>query len=533
MRRRRKWLAVWVDLLAEEILTARAEPSHVVNDAKSPSGRVHVGSLRGVILHDCVTRALRDRGAPVEFLYGYDDFDPMDGLPPGREDLVSYLGVPLCHVPSPDPSAAPNFARYYADEFTRVFTQLGAVPKIYWTSELYVSGVFDVTIRVALDRAAEIIEIDRAISGSRKAERHPFQVICESCGKIGTTVITGWNGDQVSYTCRHDKVAWARGCGYDGRRSPFGGGGKLQYITEWAAKWHTFGVTVEGAGKDHMTRGGSYDRAGAIVETIYGSPRPFSIPYEWFLVGGRKMASSKGVGMAAVEFAEVLRPELARFTMVRPHFRQHVDFDPSGETIPLLYDEFDRGARAYAAREDDPDLARTFYYAHASEPPVGVFSLRFTRVAHLSQIPGADLEDEAERGKGTPLTDQDRHELEARLADARRWLKTYAPEAYRFEVQKALPPAASGLSQQQRAFLAALVPLVEEAVDGDSLHGAIHSLKGELGLTPKAAFGAIYLALLGKESGPQAGWFLAALDRRFVISRLLEAAAPAGEAPVA
>ena len=523
---------MWVDLLAEEILTTRAEPRHVVNDAKSPSGRVHVGSLRGVILHDCVTRALRDRGAPVEFLYGYDDLDPMDGLPVGHEDHASYLGVPLCHVPSPDPAAAPSFARYYADEFTRVFTRLGATPRIYWTSELYGSGVLDAAIRIALDRAAEIIEIDRAISGSRKAERHPFQVICEACGKIGTTVVTGWDGDQVSYACRQDKVAWARGCGHEGRRSPFGGGGKLQYVTEWAAKWHVLGVTVEGAGKDHMTRGGSYDRAGAIVEAVYGSPRPFSIPYEWFLVGGRKMASSKGVGMPASEFAELLRPELARFTMVRPHFRQHVDFDPSGETIPLLYDEFDRAARAHAGREDDPDLARTFYYAHASEPRADVFRLRFTRVAHLGQIPSANLEAEAERGKGAPLTDEDRRELEARIADARRWLKTYAPEAYRFEVQATLPPAASRLSPEQRAFLAALVPLIGEMPDGDSLHGVIHDLKGELGLTPKAAFGAIYLAFLGKESGPQAGWFLAALDRRFVINRLLEASAPAGEAPV-
>jgi lysyl-tRNA synthetase class I len=32
------------------------------------------------------------------------------------------------------------------------------------------------------------------------------------------------------------------------------------------------------------------------------------------------------------------------------------------------------------------------------------------------------------------------------------------------------------------------------------------------------------LAFLGKASGPQAGWFLAALDRDFVVARLREAA---------
>ena len=168
---------MWVDLLADEILKTRSDVRHVVNDAKSPSGRIHVGSLRGVILHDCVARGLRDRGAATEFLYGYDDYDPLDGLPAGRDDLARYLGIPLCDVPSPDPAAAPSYARYYAEEFTAVFTRLGATPRVYWTSEMYRSGAFDEAIRIALDRAEEISELDRAISGSRKAERHPVQVI--------------------------------------------------------------------------------------------------------------------------------------------------------------------------------------------------------------------------------------------------------------------------------------------------------------------------------------------------------------------
>jgi lysyl-tRNA synthetase class 1 len=49
-------------------------------------------------------------------------------------------------------------------------------------------------------------------------------------------------------------------------------------------------------------------------------------------------------------------------------------------------------------------------------------------------------------------------------------------------------------------------------------------MKTQLGIASAAAFGAIYLAFLGKASGPQAGWFLAALDRDFVVGRLREAA---------
>lgn len=515
---------MWVDLLADEILRARAVPRHVVNDAKSPSGRVHVGSLRGVIIHDCIARALRDRGVTADYLYGYDDYDPFDAVPPGHEHLAPHLGRPLCDVPSPDPGAAQTFARYYADEFTRAFTRMGARPRVYWTSEMYRAGAFDDAIRLALDRAPQIIELDRAISGSRKAERHPVQVVCEACGKIGTTVVTGWDGAQVAYECRPDKVPWARGCGHSGRRSPFAGGAKLSYITEWAAKWKILGVTVEAAGKDHMTRGGSHDRAVAVVESIFQTPPPFSFAYEWFLVGGRKMASSAGVGTPAGEYADLLQPDLGRFGIVRPHYRQHVNFDPSGETIPLLYDEFDRAAAAFFGRKPDPDLARTFHYSVADGSPRDVFRMRFARVAHLLQIPSAVLEDEARREKGAPLTDDDRADLRARAEDARRWLQTYAPPAYRFEVQPVLPEAARALTSEQRRFLADLVPLVQQAMEGEALHAEIHALKGRHNLPAKAAFGAIYLAFLGKASGPQAGWFLAALDRDFVAQRLREAA---------
>jgi len=41
-------------------------------------------------------------------------------------------------------------------------------------------------------------------------------------------------------------------------------------------------------------------------------------------------------------------------------------------------------------------------------------------------------------------------------------------------------------------------------------------------LEPRLAFSAIYLSILGKDSGPQAGWLLAALDRDFVIKRVNE-----------
>lgn len=527
---------MWVDVLVERICQERAAP-YVVNDAWTPSGPAHVGSLRGVILHDVVAKGLRERGKPVEFLYGFDDFDPMDGVPPcvPADPYGPHLGRPLCDVPWHE-GGFPSFAHRFATEFEGVFRTVGCTPRTYRTSELYRQGALDFALRLALDRAQEIVAIEREITGSRRAERHPVQVLCEACGRIGTTVVVGWDGEVVEYECRPDKVAWARGCGYRGSRSPFRGGAKLTYRTEWAAKWALFGVGVEGAGKDHMTRGGSHDTASVVAQRIFQVEVPFPIPYEFFLVGGKKMASSRG-GVSARELLEVLRPELVRFLVVRAYYKSAIDFDPAGETIPRLYDEYDRAAAAYfgelpartpGEEQDVRDLARTFHYAWLKDqPPQPFVRPRFSKVAFWLQMPHVRVEDLVEREKGEPLTEADREELAARTEDARRWLARWAPPHYRIAVQPELPAQAAGLTPQQRQLLARLARWAENGPwSAEALQAALHALKAELGLEAKEAFGAVYLAFLGKDSGPQAGALLAALDRSFVVLRLREASGP-------
>src|SRR5579884_2085742 len=174
---------MWVDLLVDDLLRRQTGP-HVVNDAKTPSGHVTVAHLRGVLLHDCIARTLRDRGVGVEFLYGFDDYDPMDDLPPYLPpEYERYMGMPLAHIPAPEGNA-PSYARYYAEEFRRVFEQLGAHPRVYWTSELYTSGRFDEAIRRALDRVEEIREIYRQVTHSQRMALLPEQWASARAGGV-------------------------------------------------------------------------------------------------------------------------------------------------------------------------------------------------------------------------------------------------------------------------------------------------------------------------------------------------------------
>ena len=47
----------WADELA-----ASVSGPQVINDSKTPSGTVHVGSLRGPVILDVIVRAMRARG---------------------------------------------------------------------------------------------------------------------------------------------------------------------------------------------------------------------------------------------------------------------------------------------------------------------------------------------------------------------------------------------------------------------------------------------------------------------------------------
>ena len=87
-----------------------------------------------------------------------------------------------------------------------------------------------------------------------------------------------------------------------------------------------------------------------------------------------------------------------------------------------------------------------------------------------------------------------------------------------------MPSKVKELSGQQKEFLAGILKLVKEKVwKGEDLHSQIHKLRKKLDLDPREAFAAIYIIYIGKDSGPQVGWFLASLDRKFMIKRLKEA----------
>jgi len=540
----------WLDKVVDGIIKWQekhnVEQLHV-DDMKTPSGRVHTGALRGVLLHDLVAQALQKRGLSAKNTYVFNDMDPMDGLPAYLDQAVftEHMGKPLFRIPKPDLEKcgidlsqaseeelqdlrnAKNFAEVYAIDFIHAFRSLGCTQDIVWSHELYESGAMDAQIRLALDNVATMRQIYQEVAKYQLPERwYPFQVICPECGKVGTTLVTDWDGSEVTFECQESKVTWAKGCGHTGKISPFGGTGKLLWKVDWPAHWAAMGVNVEGAGKDHSSAGGSRDMANAQCEKIFQITTPFNIPYEWILIRGAKMSSSKGIGTSAREFTKLFPPVVGRFLFASRNYEQVIDFDPSTMAIPDLFDEYDQGARIFWKHEEgDVRLARAFELAQVGEAQKESFLPRFRDVAMWMQYPDKDLLSEFAKVKGSELNELEKALLAERQGYAEIWLANYAPSEYQLRPKAEMPAEAKNLSEQQQAFLLELRNLLQEKADLSAvdLQQAIFDLaKSSLG--PRQAFESIYLLLLGKKAGPRAGWLLRSVDAALLEKRFEELA---------
>jgi lysyl-tRNA synthetase class 1 len=501
---------------------------HVINDSKTPSGRVHVGALRGVIIHDAVFRALKARGVPVRYYFGVDDYDPVDEIPAGQgEHFEKYRGAPLCNVPAPAGSSAPDMAEHFISEFFALFRVLGVDAEHYRMRDFYRSGSLDETIDKILGSAEAVRRVYKEVSNSNRSPHwHPFQVVCQVCGRIGTTEVVAYDGKEVEYHCRPNLVKWAKGCGHHGKMSPFAGGGKLPWKLEWVAKWRRLGVTIEGAGKDHTTKGGARDVSGACLEAVFGEKPPLNIPYEFFLVGGAKMSSSKGIGSSARDVADFLPPEILRFLILRTQPKTPVNFDMGQEFIVKLFNDFDRLHKRISddpkIQDDEKELYRLCEIdAGASEG--AYFDASFQLVLTFLQMPHVDLVAEMEKRKGAPLTAVEKKHLDARINAARYWLDRVASEDEKVHLQEALPARAAELSQTQRAFLNKLAAAVKDAEwKEDVLQACVFDTARRTPIAQSAAFQAVYRVFLDKPQGPPAGALMAVLERDFVLKRLAE-----------
>ncbi len=165
------------------------------------------------------------------------------------------------------------------------------------------------------------------------------------------------------------------------------------------------------------------------------------------------MSSSKGKGTSAREIADLLPTKIFRLALLGKDINQQFNFEPEGDTIPVLYDQYDKLAEGYRAGVVD-DYARLFTLVNLSESGdkkrLPDFLMRFSQVAFVVQMPHLKLLEQAAALKGAALDRDEENELAERAQYALRWIENYAPEKFVFKLHDTLPEPANHLTEEQK-----------------------------------------------------------------------------------
>lgn len=518
---------------------ARRGARHVVAIGVSPSGPIHVGWLREMLIGDTLVRCLRDQGADAQLVLVLDDYDPLRSK---RYPFLSeafqaeHAGKPLSAVPAPFGDAV-NYAETFAGPLRASMDALGVVPdRVRRATEMYHEGGYAEMIARALERRAEIAAIIAEETGrALDADWWPVSAIDRETGKLTGVTVTGADVGRHTVRYRTDD-------GREGEADFTRGEVKLAWRIDWPARWRMLGVTAEPFGKDHATQGGSYDTGKRIAKEVFDYEPPEPVVYEWINLSllepdeqgvlrkvPRPMASSSGVAISIDAILRVAPPELARYMILRVRPNKTVDFDPY-DGLKQIAEEFERNVRRYFGLAEPPLgsddrrlVALSYPRGVPAQCPVDISWRHLTTLVQIAAGDEGRLRAALVRaGYADQLERWD--EIREKAGYVKRWLETYAPEGEVLTLAREAPPAAAAeLDAEQRCALVLLADYLQAAKpDGEAAHQAVYAIAGEVGISGAKVFEAIYRALLGTTRGPRAGWFIVSLEPELVQRRFRE-----------
>jgi lysyl-tRNA synthetase class 1 len=496
----------WLNKIVDEIITRHPDGEILIESGGSPSGTYHLGHLRELITSDAILRELKKRGRQARHIYYADDLDALRKIPVNiPADYEKYLGQPLCNIPAPDDNSR-SYAGYFLQDLIDAAEILKIDMEFVLTNEKYRSGFFVPAIELALENTTEIRNVLENVSGHKLGEEwSPIQINEDGYLKKRKFISVNKDTKTVIY---EDKDGKEQTIHYDK------GDVKLDWRIDWPARWWLLKVDAEPFGRDHASAGGSYDTGAALMEKVFNAPAPLPVPYDFVNLAGdnKKMSASKGTGLDAIGTIKVLPPEIVRFLMLRYPPSKRLYFDPENGVAQLI-DEFAE------LMDKEPDSSILYFSREGIEPVISRVPFSHLVASYQASLknPEATLHILSRTGYHE-VVEQNRQILIDELKYIDEWLKKWAPEDIKFELLEELK--ADDFTEDEKIYLKTLGEKINEApenADGEWFHKAI---KENMNLQPQQVFKPLYKLLIGKESGPRAGWFLSILPRDWLIKRL-------------
>ena len=502
----------------------------------SPSGPVHLGNLRELMVPHLVADEVRKQGAPCRHILSWDDYDRLRRVPAGfPASFAEHIGRPLTAVPDPC-RRHENWAEHFKEPLRESLAALGVRVTEISQTRMYTSGAYTEQIITAMRRRADISAVLDKYRTRRAAEPddddpqtavyYPFRPYCAACWRDDTTV-TAFDDEttEITYTCA---------CGARVGPAPIAEvAGKLAWKVDWPMRWAYERVTFEPAGVDHSSPGSSFTVGGELVSKIFGGEMPLHFGYSFvgFTGGSSKISSSAGRAPTPVDALEIFEAPLLRWLYARRRPEQSITLAFDAE-VGRVYDEWDALSRRVADGTADAPARAIFARASGTAEgplPVTPRPLSFRTLASVADITAGDqaqiLRILRDLTVEDPVATLD--EVRPRLDCAQNWVAGYVAPADRTQVRE--EPDAARLAALTDAERDALKLLTEGMAADWSRDGLTTLLYGipklqrglpisapptaELKAAQRAWFILLYQLLIGKDTGPRLPTLLLALGQ--------------------
>ena len=134
----------WADQFAQNIIREKGKKKrYTVASGITPSGTIHIGNFREIITVDLISRALKDAGKQVRFIYSWDDYDVFRKVPKGMpkpELLEKNLRKPIVNTPDTY-GCHGSYAEHNQKAVEESIPKVGIKPEFIYQNKKYQNGL--------------------------------------------------------------------------------------------------------------------------------------------------------------------------------------------------------------------------------------------------------------------------------------------------------------------------------------------------------------------------------------------------------
>lgn len=269
----------WNYKIIKEIINSKGDKKkYILASGFSPSGYIHLGTLREIIISVYISYLLTTvENKESEVKVFIDDLDSLDKIPNlWKNNLpTDAVGYSLNKLEN-----FPDFKSISEEMMNEIILVKNMFPgiQIIFMSDVYAKGEMNMYIKKVIKSTPKLREYLKDKVSNPESYVPVYQI--DQKGFVVKDLI--YFEESKSLVSKNDQKAV----------DLFNGLGKLQWRCDWPARWHLFDVDFEPMGKDV---GLSFNDCSWVAKELYKCNAPVPFIYEYLTInGGQKMSKSAG-----------------------------------------------------------------------------------------------------------------------------------------------------------------------------------------------------------------------------------------------